>query len=153
MTETIVAKDCVAGQGRLADGRVLIAALLLGGVLQACSPPAPEPRPGADPTPASRSGQNDPAAYRGAAIAGQVCAKCDSVSTIDVQSPVSRAPSFMSVADHRETTIDSLSRWLTSSHPSMPNYMFNQQSVVDLAAYIMTLRGQAPETNNDRDVR
>jgi mono/diheme cytochrome c family protein len=145
MTGMVLANNRV----RPAGGRVMVAALLLGGLLQACSPPAPGSA--ADSAPTVPSGQNDPAAYRGAAIAGQVCAQCHSVSTIDARSPVSGAPSFISVANRRETTVASLSRWLTSSHPSMPNYIFTQQSVDDLAAYIMTLPGQPPE--NDRDAR
>jgi mono/diheme cytochrome c family protein len=148
--DTYIPRGRVTGRARLTDHRVAIAALLLAGVIQACSPPAPEREAVTDSTATARSEQDDPAAYRGAAIAGQVCAQCHSVSGIDVKSPVSGAPSFTSVANRPETTVDSLSRWLTSSHPSMPNYMFDQQSVGDLAAYIMTLPGQTPGSENDR---
>jgi hypothetical protein len=38
-------------------------------------------------------------------------------------------------------TAAQLERWLTSSHPSMPNYIFDATTVADLAAYVMSLRG------------
>jgi hypothetical protein len=33
-----------------------------------------------------------------------------------------------------------LESWLTSSHPSMPNYLFDAGTVKDLTAYVMALR-------------
>jgi mono/diheme cytochrome c family protein len=114
--------------------------------LQACAPESspPEARNSSSPAPASTL--DDPAAYRGAAIAGQVCAQCHDASANGGPGPAVAAPSLMSVANRPDTTPQSLSLWLTSSHPTMPNYIFNKESVNDLVAYIMTLRHE-PQQN------
>jgi mono/diheme cytochrome c family protein len=111
---------------------------LFAAALQACTPSSPE----APNLTATASRADDPAVYRGAAIAAQVCAQCHTVSDADDPSPVPGAPSFMSVANRPGTTTDSLARWLTSSHPSMPNYIFDERSVGDLAAYVVALPAQ-----------
>jgi mono/diheme cytochrome c family protein len=122
------------------------AILSLAMCLQACAPEASPPEI-SNPSPLTPASQlDDPAAYRGAAIASQVCAQCHDASADGGPGPVAAAPSLMSVANRSGTTPQSLSHWLTSSHPTMPNYIFNKEAVDDLVAYIMTLKHE-PQQN------
>jgi mono/diheme cytochrome c family protein len=124
--------------------RICLSAIALAAVLQACSPQ--DKRQGrVEPTTLLSYEADTPAAYRGAAIAAHVCAQCHNVTPDAGAGTVAGAPSFLSVANRPGTTYESLSRWLTASHPTMPNYVFNQNSVEDLSVYIMTLRSRSPE--------
>jgi cytochrome c len=123
-------------------------AVLLVAGLQACSPPAAKPEAETQPTGAQRS-ISDPSAYRGAAIAGQVCAQCHDISATPGHAATG-APSFLSVATRPGTTADSLARWLLASHPTMPNYIFDERSVGDIAAYILALAEPRPGDGYDR---
>jgi mono/diheme cytochrome c family protein len=82
----------------------------------------------------------DPAVYRGAAVAAQVCAQCHDVSGAATAGQTFSAPSFTSVANRPDMTAAKLETWLTSLHPSMPNYAFSATAVKDLVAYVMSLR-------------
>jgi len=109
-----------------------LALLLIVGVLAACSPPADEPV-------AAPQAEADPAVYRGAAIAGQVCAQCHDVGT---GAPVQAvgAPDFRDIAGRPASTLEGLAAWMRANHPQMPNYMFIESDLADLAAYIVSLR-------------
>lgn len=132
--------------------RGLVAVLLAGG-LHACSPSTPEVDDRAEPVPMPQSNpEHDASIRRGWAIAGQVCSQCHSISTTEERRPTISAPSFISVANRPGTTTASLTRWLTASHPTMPNYIFDQRSVDDLATYILSLAGQQAQTRSDSDV-
>jgi mono/diheme cytochrome c family protein len=94
------------------------------------TPPSPAPPPDVD-----------PAAYRGAAVAGQVCAQCHDVG--GGAPPVIVIPgatAFVEVARRPETTAETLTAWLRASHPSMPNYIFGEKETADIVAYVMSLR-------------
>jgi mono/diheme cytochrome c family protein len=93
----------------------------------------------ASPSPAAPP-QADPAAYRGAAVAGQVCAQCHDVGSGPPAVYISGATAFSEVARRAETTPESLGAWLRASHPSMPNYIFGETQTADIVAYIMSLR-------------
>jgi mono/diheme cytochrome c family protein len=82
-----------------------------------------------------------PAIYRGAALAQQVCVRCHEIgiSGASPTIPVG-APDFIFIANRDGMTSDHLQQWMRSSHPSMPNYLFNDSTVSDVAAYIMSLR-------------
>jgi mono/diheme cytochrome c family protein len=93
-------------------------------------------RTAAEPPPAGV----DPAAYRGAAIAQQVCNQCHDIglgkgALVDVG-----APAFRSIAGRPETNPQGLAAWMRASHAVMPNYMFEGPDVADLAAFIVSLR-------------
>jgi mono/diheme cytochrome c family protein len=81
----------------------------------------------------------DPAVYRGSAIARQICAQCHDISTGMAPTNNVGAPSFASVANRPAMTNEKLAIWLSSSHPSMPNFIFDTTSIGDLAAYVMSL--------------
>jgi mono/diheme cytochrome c family protein len=124
----------------LGQRRILAGALLC--LISACSPPASEPANGTGSRPPAVGSQkaDDPSVYRGAAIAGQVCAQCHDTSGGSETKPGFSAASFASVANRAGMDTAKLRYWLTSLHPSMPNYLFDNTTVDDLAAYIMSLR-------------
>lgn len=110
--------------------------------LVACTPAAPgdASAPEASVQQVATAGQADPAVYRGATVAQQVCAQCHDIGTGVGPAIHAGAPTFASVLDKPDTTSEGLAKWLKSSHPSMPHYMFNDAEVGDLVAYIMSLR-------------
>lgn len=111
--------------------------------LAACTPAAPSDA-SAPEAPVQQAatppGQADPAVYRGATVAQQVCAQCHDIGTGVGPAIYAGAPTFASVLDKPDTTSEGLAKWLKSSHPSMPHYVFNDAEVGDLVAYIMSLR-------------
>lgn len=50
------------------------------------------------------------------------------------------APAFRDIARRPETTPERLAAWMAKSHAVMPNYMFTEPDVSDLAAFIASLR-------------
>jgi len=101
--------------------------------LIACTPAAPTD------TQATAEAPVAEAVYRGAAIAGQVCAQCHAIGGAGPQIHAG-APTFRSVVENPATTAESLTTWLNSSHPTMPHYLFPENDVADLVAYILSLR-------------
>lgn len=90
---------------------------------------------GAEPAPSD-------AAYRGAGLARQVCAQCHHVTGGDAPAHVT-AESFIDIANRDYVNEESLRAWLTTAtHQSMPAYILDDQSVSDLTAYILSLRGR-----------
>lgn len=110
--------------------------------LAACTPAAPgdASAPEAPVQQAATAAPADPAVYRGATVAQQVCAQCHDIGTGVGPAIYAGAPTFASVLDKPDTTSEGLAKWLKSSHPSMPHYVFNDAEVGDLVAYIMSLR-------------
>ena len=82
----------------------------------------------------------DPAAYRGAAIAAQVCSQCHDIGLGQAAAVDIGAPDFRKIAGRSESTPEGLEAWMRSTHPKMPNYMFQGPDVADLAAFIVSLR-------------
>lgn len=108
-----------------------LALLLAVGVLAACAPRADEPV-------AAPQAEVDPAVYRGAAIAGQVCAQCHDVGT-GTPAQAFGAPDFRDIAGRPTSTPEGLAAWMRANHLEMPNYMFIESDLADLAAYIVSL--------------
>lgn len=121
---------------------MLLRYIVLAGVLAGCSPAAgpPEPTPEAAKPPVETS----EAAYRGAAVAGQVCSQCHDVGQGSGPAQQIGAPKFSDIAERPESTPEGLAAWMAANHPQMPNYLFPEGQVTDLAAYIMSLRDAAP---------
>lgn len=118
--------------------RLVIGALAALGALAACSPAAAPP----ETTAPAQQAEVDPAAYRGAAVAGQVCAQCHDVGQGAAAQQAVGAPDFRDIAGRDTSTVEGLAGWMASNHPKMPNYLFSGGEVADLAAYIMSLRGE-----------
>lgn len=88
---------------------------------------------------ATLEAEASPEAYRGAGLARQVCAQCHHVT--GGEAPVGLpAESFVEIANRPGTSIASLEGWMRSDHPSMPNFIFSESDVRDVAVYIHSLR-------------
>jgi mono/diheme cytochrome c family protein len=114
--------------------------------LAGCSPPASleSPKvesPKVEKPVAAQPTQSDPAAYRGAAVAGQVCSRCHDVGMGAPPVMEIGAPKFPELAARAESTPESLATAMRDSHPVMPDYIFGDAEISDLAAYILSLRG------------
>jgi len=78
---------------------------------------------------------------QGHQLALDVCASCHAVRAGQTQSPLATAPSFEEIAHMPGMTEAALAVWLTAqSHPTMPNFIFSQQQVRNVSAYILSLR-------------
>jgi len=122
---------------------VLTAAAGLG--LAACTPPGPaeSPKVKAPKAEAARAPQvaaGDPAAYRGAAVAAQVCSRCHDVGMGAPPVMETGAPKFRDLAGQTDSTPESLAAKMRKSHPIMPDYIFDEAETADLAVYILSLR-------------
>lgn len=118
----------------------LIHAALILSSLGACSQEPSASGRTQDVKQATASQRPDPAIYRGAAIAGQVCSQCHESSDAGGGGSNPNAPALAVVANRPDTNEAGLRHWLTTRHPSMPNYIFDDATVHDLVAYIMSLR-------------
>ena len=75
---------------------------------------------------------------KGEALARQWCTGCH---VIDARGAgTDAAPSFPSIArDPAKGDPNRLTAWLSTSHPSMPNFNLTRDVIADLVAYIRTL--------------
>jgi len=116
--------------------RVVLALAAIPAAFAACSPSTPPVPPAA----ASVSeAQDGPGAYRGAAVAGQVCAQCHDIGNGATPAQNIGAPDFQEIASRPASTSEGLAEWMRTNHPKMPNYLFSGQEVADLAEYITSL--------------
>lgn len=109
---------------------VALALILAGG--PACTPAAAPPE-------ASPQLAETPASYRGGAVAAHVCAQCHDIGNGSAPAINVGAPAFREIAGRPATTAEGLAAWMRTSHPAMPNFIFNGQEVTDLAEYIANL--------------
>ena len=87
------------------------------------------------------AGQEIGSVQGGRILAEEVCAACHVVGS-EARSgrTVTRAPDFISVANMPAMNAVSLSAFLITPHPTMPNLMLSQEEAADIVAYIMSLR-------------
>lgn len=76
----------------------------------------------------------------GLAYARERCAECHAVEPDRYVSPDPMAPAFDDMADWPELTLNYLSVWLVTPHPSMPHLVVEPADVGNLAAYLFSLR-------------
>jgi len=81
-------------------------------------------------------------AARGLAIAESWCASCHIIGPKSAGRSVDAAPPFPEISANPTRTTGFLQRWLTSSHPQMPNFNMGRREVEDLSAYLKTLTAQ-----------
>jgi mono/diheme cytochrome c family protein len=84
-----------------------------------------------------------PGSYRGGAVAAQVCAQCHDIGNGSAPAINVGAPAFREIAGRPGTTAEGLADWMRTSHPAMPNFIFSDQEVTDLAEYITNLANPA----------
>lgn len=109
--------------------------------LAGCSPPASVESPKVETPVAAQPALGGPAAYRGAAVAGQVCSRCHDVGMGAPPVMEIGAPKFRELAARTQSTPESLAAAMRDSHPVMPDYIFGDAEISDLAEYILSLRG------------
>lgn len=123
-------------------GRYLFGFLIAALAIAACDPEQKNtpisPLRATVPPPAAT--EANPAAYRGAAIAQQVCSQCHDIGLGQGPEVPVGAPGFSDIASRPETTPEKLAAWMAKSHAVMPNYLFTEPDVSDLAAFIVSLR-------------
>lgn len=84
--------------------------------------------------------QEAPDLEAGLAYARERCSMCHAVEPDRLVSPDQSAPAFEEMADWPEMTVNYLSVWLVTSHPTMPNLVVEPDDAGNLAAYLLSLR-------------
>jgi len=118
----------------------LVLGVICAFALAGCGPQGQAPDPTAAPEGGAQVAAADPAAYRGAAIAGQVCSGCHDVGMGAAPAAAVGAPRFADLGDSAETTAARLAAKMRDNHPAMPDFIFDDQDMADLAAYIVSLK-------------
>jgi cytochrome c len=79
----------------------------------------------------------------GLAVARRLCVNCHTVEPGGAKSEVTAGvPSFMAIAAKPGQSEDKLKSFMQNPHPPMPQVQFTVHELDNLAAYIMTLKGQ-----------
>src|SRR5512133_3849070 len=76
---------------------------------------------------------------RGQALSRQWCASCHAVAPGDA-APNPAAPTFESVAAEPSSTAYSLSVFMRTPHPTMPNIIITSDDIGDIVEYIMSMK-------------
>ncbi len=77
--------------------------------------------------------------------AKQVCSVCHGISA--ERSPLPKATRFREVADRPGITGTALRVWMETSHPTMPNIIVEKQDMLNVIAYILSLKGRDQDQN------
>ena len=77
---------------------------------------------------------------KGRMFAQEACAQCHGVLPDEVVSPRFNVASFKRIANTPGMTQQALSIWLTTSHPTMPNFILELEDRRNVAAYIVILK-------------
>jgi len=65
---------------------------------------------------------------------------CTTVPTATAPAAAVGAPRFADLGDSAETTAARLAAKMRDNHPAMPDFIFDDQDMADLAAYIVSLK-------------
>jgi mono/diheme cytochrome c family protein len=118
----------------------LVSGVICTFALAGCNPQGQAPAPTAAPEGGAQVEAVDEAAYRGAAIAGQVCSGCHDVGMGAAPAAAVGAPRFAELGGGAEGTAARLAAKMRDNHPAMPDFIFDEQDMADLAAYIESLK-------------
>ena len=77
---------------------------------------------------------------KGRKFAQDICAQCHAVLPNEVISPRFNIASFRRIANTPGMTEQALSIWLTTSHPTMPNFFLEIEDRKNVVAYIASLK-------------
>lgn len=89
-------------------------------------------------------------AIRGAALAESWCQSCHIIDQRGTGRTVDPAPPFPLIASDPKKTPAYLQRWLSTSHPQMPDFNLGRREIEDLIAYIRTLAGAPTKRQQGR---
>ena len=76
----------------------------------------------------------------GLKLARTLCATCHLIGEPPNSATAADVPSFLSIADRPNQSTERLSNWLIEPHAPMPNLHLTRTEILDLGAYILTLR-------------
>jgi hypothetical protein len=79
--------------------------------------------------------------------AQRVCSVCHAISA--EKSPNPKAPRFREVADTPGITGTALRVWMETSHPTMPNIIVEKDDMLNVIAYILSLKGRDKDQNQN----
>jgi mono/diheme cytochrome c family protein len=72
--------------------------------------------------------------------AKEVCSVCHGISAEN--SPLPKATRFREVADRPGITGTALRVWMETSHPTMPSIIVEKQDMLNVIAYMLSLKGR-----------
>jgi mono/diheme cytochrome c family protein len=78
-------------------------------------------------------------AYNGSRLAERWCSSCHIVSSAQ-RGGVDGTPSFASIAQRADLSVEKLAFFLLDPHPKMPNMSLSRDEAQDIAAYIAKQR-------------
>jgi mono/diheme cytochrome c family protein len=84
----------------------------------------------------------------GFAYAKEVCSVCHGISA--EKSPLPKATRFREVADRPGITGTALRVWMETMHPTMPNIIVDKQDMLNVIAYILSLKGRDQDEGSMR---
>jgi mono/diheme cytochrome c family protein len=90
------------------------------------------------PAAAAQQDSRDP--VEGGQLARTWCSGCHRVAAGTAGSANDAAPSFSSIADMPSTTTLSITVFLRTSHPPMPDLRLTETEIANVSAYILSLR-------------
>ena len=114
----------------------LIMAVVL--VATSATSTAQEPELGVEPNQAEST---IPDVTTGKEIAGKLCVGCHVVEKTSSGNTQADVPSFPSIANRPNQSLEALSGWLMAPHAPMPDPHLTRTEIRDLAGYIVSLRG------------
>ena len=100
---------------------------------------AQEPELGVEPKPAE---SKIPDVTTGKEIAGKLCVGCHVIEKTSSGNTQADVPSFSSIANRPNQSLEALSGWLMAPHAPMPDPHLTRKEIRDLAGYIVSLRGE-----------
>jgi mono/diheme cytochrome c family protein len=99
---------------------------------------AQEPELGVEPNQAEST---IPDVTVGKEIAGKLCVGCHVIEKTSSGNTQADVPSFPSIANRPNQSLEALTGWLMAPHAPMPDPHLTRKEIRDLAGYIVSLRG------------
>ena len=99
---------------------------------------AQEPELGVEPNQAESKSPN---VTIGKEIAGKLCVGCHVIEKSSSGNTHADVPSFSSIANRPNQSVEALSGWLMAPHAPMPDPHLTRTEIRDLAGYIVSLKG------------
>jgi mono/diheme cytochrome c family protein len=99
---------------------------------------AQEPELGVEPNQAEST---IPDVTAGKEIAGKLCVGCHLIETTTSGNTQADVPSFTSIANRPNQSVEALSGWLMAPHAPTPDPHLTRKEIRDLAGYVVSLKG------------